>query len=397
MKSFKTVFSALILCAIFQFSANAQTKTWVGPIGGSWGIAANWSPQGLPTTQDVLIPSGSIVEVDGITNPANMGNLTVQSGAVINKTTASTMAMTTGVFETGSTFNFFAGQVSSLFGPNGGIVFNGEVNIIGAEIKRFQTGNVTINNVINVEAGVFNFRIEGNTLLISAGAVMTVADGSIVIGGNSAIFRNEGLIQKTAGTGTFTISNINFENNGGTINVDSGSMMLSGGINTLTNGQYNVNSNGFFKVNYTGITRFFGTLTGQLDGPFIVTFFRVSNGTEVFLDFTGNAGVIWEGSAIEGVSGPVNTLINQGLITITNDGDFPHQLGGGVILKNEGAIIFNEDVPSFFINPTARLKNTSLGIITTVDDLTITGDLINTGLIQKLNGTGVTSIWSLIN
>ena len=393
MKSFKLLITALILCAFFQFSTQAQTKTWIGASGGSWGNANNWSPMGVPGSQDVIIPSGSEVNVD-VT--AFLDSLTVQSGAVVNKTTDLAITMTNGVFETGSTLNFFGGNINSAGGTGGEKVFNGTVNIIGPERKRFG-GDVIINNVMNVESGVIDFDLRSNTLLISQGAVMTVGDGSIKVEAFTATLRNEGLIQKTSGAGTFTIDTV-FENDGAVINIENGSMDITGS-SVITDSEINVNSNGFFRlfdnVNHT----LNGTLTGQLDGPFIINSnqFRVTNNANNFLDFSGPAGVEWIGGTLSAQGSPGTVLVNKGLLTVKSTGS-NSQMSGGVVFRNEGEMNFENTVTNFSINQSSVFENAEIGIITVLDGMNITDlGVVNNGLLQKISGTGDATISRLIN
>ncbi len=394
MKSFKLLFTALVLSLLFQLSANAQTKTWIGPSGGSWGNVNSWSPMGVPNSNtDVIIPSGSEVNADVSTF---MRNLTVQSGAIVNKTNDLTFGMLSGVFEAGSTFNFFEGNVISASGNNGGTVFNGIVNIIGSERKLFR-GAVIINNIMNVENGVFDFNLRENVLLISSEGIMTIGDGLIDIEAFTATLRNEGLIQKTSGTGIFTIATV-FENNGAFINVTSGSMSIDR-QSILTDSEINVNSTGFFRL-FENETHFInGTLTGQLNGPFIInaSALRVTNNSENFLDFSGPAGVEWEGGTLSAQASPGTVLINKGLLTVKGTG-FLSQMSGGVVFRNEGEMNFESTVTTFSINQSSVFENTEIGTVTIVDDVNILGaGFINNGLIQKLQGSGTATIRQLFN
>ena len=69
---------ALVFCAVLSLTlvnAHGQTKTWVGPNGGNWNTATNWSPAVLPGyTDDVVIyhPTGDNVNL-------NPGNVTIDS------------------------------------------------------------------------------------------------------------------------------------------------------------------------------------------------------------------------------------------------------------------------------------------------------------------------------
>ncbi|WP_026450875.1 hypothetical protein [Aequorivita capsosiphonis] len=319
MKSFKTIFSAFILCSIFQFSANAQLKTFTNSTGNNlWQDAANWSPGGVPqNSNNVLIPSGFEVNV-AVGTGANA--LTLEANAVLN-------------IMTGSNFRTFGGATyaaGSIINLEGGIfnsssfsaTIDGQLNIFGGEFKAI-SGNIIINGEMNIASGVLDLGYSGSAiqfLTIAPSGVMTVGDASIEGYFFGGTFVNEGLIQKTSGAGTFTISST-FENNDGTINIDSGSMILSYS-GTLTDGIYNVNSNGFLELN--GLNGYFiiGTLTGQLDGSFIVdgAGLRVFNNGVNFLDFSGSAGVVWRGGTLSAQAAAGTVLVNRGLLNYTGTG-----------------------------------------------------------------------------
>ncbi|SRX52324.1 T9SS type A sorting domain-containing protein [Aequorivita sp. CIP111184] len=397
MKSFKTIFSALLLFSIFQLSANAQLKTFTNSTGNNlWQDAANWSPGGVPqNSNDVLIPSGSEVDVAVLTA---VNAVTLEANAVLNIMTGSQFRTFGGAtYAAGSIINFEGGYFSSY---NFSATINGQLNIFGADIKHL-AGNILINSQMNVASGVLDLEYSGSAsefLTITSSGVMTVGDASFASAPFGGLLINEGLIQKTSGAGTFTISST-FENNDGTINIDSGSMMLSG-LMTLTDGEYNVNSNGFLELNGDIPNFIIGTLTGQLDGPFIVDGggLRIENNGVNFLDFSGPAGVVWRGGTLTAQAAAGTVLVNNGLINFTGTGSQQTQLSGGAVFKNEGTILFDAAANNLSIGQGSIFENRELGVITVVDGVIITGGpFINTGLIQKTTGTGTATIRSLTN
>lgn len=398
MKSFKTFFSALLLCAIFQFSANAQTKTYTNATNNdTWHDPNNWSPTGVPSDlNDVLIPENSILNIES--PGAVMNDLTVEEGSIVTKFSANQMVIVgSGNFAPDTEFNILEGVVVAK-----NLIINGELNSIGPLSKGIRgdgpNPSVSITGTMNIQSPSEPFTIREITLHILPSGILTVEEGSIIIGFNTGRVLNEGLLQKTAGTGTFTISTV-FENNGGTINVDSGSMRLSGGT-ILTNGQYNVNPNGFLELNNLNTHAVNGTLTGQLDGPFVVNGggLFVGNGGTNFLDFSGPSRVEWRGGVLSASTAPGTVLVNRGKINYNRIGTQQIQLSGGVILRNEGDIFFNGNVNDFSIGQGSIFENSELGVITMSDgSATFGGPFTNTGLIQKTTGTGSANIGRLTN
>ncbi len=401
MKSFKTFFSALLLCAIFQFSANAQLKTYTNATNNdTWHDPNNWSPTGVPNDfNDVLIPANSILNIEflGTGNPF-MNNLTVEEGSIVTKFSANQMVIGgLGNFAPDTEFNILEGVVVTK-----SLIINGELNSIGPLSKGLRGDgpdpSVSITGTMNIQSPSEPFTLREITLHILPSGILTVEEGSIIISAFTGRVLNEGLLQKTAGNGTFTIST-SFENDGGTINVDSGSMMLSGGT-ILTNGQYNVNPNGFLELNNLNTHAVNGTLTGQLDGPFVVNGggLFVGNGGTNFLDFSGPSRVEWRGGVLSASTASGTVLVNRGKINYNLIGTQQIQLSGGVILRNEGDIFFNGNVNDFSINQNSIFENSELGVITMSDgSATSGGPFTNTGLIQKTTGAGSANIGRLTN
>lgn len=392
------IFGILILTIFsLQFSIIAQTKTWTNATGNdTWMDQDNWAPIGVPiSSDDVLIPENSIVNVEDIGNGnAFMNTITVEEGSVITKFSPNNMTMTSGVFAPDTELNILEGNITIV----SSLTINGALNGIGPLSKglRSNAGVVNITGTMSIQSPSEPFTLRSMTLRIFPSGILTVEEGSIAISAFTATLLNEGLIQKTAGNGTFTIATV-FENNGGIIDVLSGSMAVANSA-TLTNGEYNVNAGGFFQLN-GGAHFLSGNLEGQLDGPFIFNSeFRVINNTENFLSFTGAAGVEWRGGALSAQGAAGSTLVNHGILSVSAQGAPIAQLGGGVILRNEGEMSFNENIANFNIGQSSVLTNATTGIINVNDGVNIpSGSFINLGLIQKLEGTGSTTIGNLDN
>ncbi|RYX80893.1 hypothetical protein EON83_26485 [bacterium] len=121
----KILSSVLFAGALFGAAASAQaaTYTWVGPSGGAWNIAANWSPAAIPGLADSVIISGKkkvAVPVD-----VAIANLTVGAGAEIKnggkikisgKTTSTGLFTGTGTVDVplGATADFTVDSSSDL-------------------------------------------------------------------------------------------------------------------------------------------------------------------------------------------------------------------------------------------------------------------------------------------
>lgn len=401
MKSFKLLFAPLLVCLIFQLPAIAQ-KTYTNATNNdSWHDPLNWSPQGIPTAADnVIIPQGEIINVGDTGASANANFLTVEEGAIVTKFGNLSLVMQTGGnFAPGSELNVLEGWITTINGP---IIINGELNSIGMLSKGIRGNNsnqssVEITGTMQIQSPSEPFLMNLVTLHIFPSGILTIEEGSIANVSSSRLL-NQGIIQKTAGTGTFEMATP-FENDGGTINIDSGSIEFTR-ITTFTDGAYNVNSDGFLSWDSNNAYFLNGTLTGQLDGPFIINCnsVRLSNGAENFLDFSGPAVIEWIGGSLQTQAAPGSILINKVLMNISDTG-LNAQIAGGATLKNEGTINFtgSPNLP-FDIASNSFLENTEQGLITVVDDVVIRGaGFVNNGIVEKISGSGVARILNLIN
>ena len=74
------------ICTAVFFAASAATaaeRTWVGESGGSWYVAANWSPSGVPGEKDTVVfsPDNELtVTISGGTSVCRAGVIRFESG-----------------------------------------------------------------------------------------------------------------------------------------------------------------------------------------------------------------------------------------------------------------------------------------------------------------------------
>jgi parallel beta-helix repeat protein len=135
------------------------TITWTNPIGGDWGVAANWSPAQVPTANDdVIIPS-----------QIGMQSITIASG---NQGARS-------------------------------------IQVDGDESLRINGGTLTVSGAGAVLAGTGSFEVAGGTLALTGNgwgntSTLMLSSGTLTLRGS---FTTDGL-------GTFT------RNNGGTVRLE---------------------------------------------------------------------------------------------------------------------------------------------------------------------------------
>jgi len=115
-------------------------------------------------------------------------------------------------------FEFAGGTI----GGNGTIRSNGEINIVGPDPK----------SIISELESVGRIRLHGTTVLlywggvrVKSGSTFDASDGSVIDGFGNVRLYIDGVMNKTAGPGTLTLSNFNLEGIG-TLNVDGGRLLL---------------------------------------------------------------------------------------------------------------------------------------------------------------------------
>jgi hypothetical protein len=255
-------------------SARAQdvSSTWQGNTA-NWSTPSEWSPSDFypnngngGNTFDATINGGTATLTEAIA----VRNLTMIGGTIAG---AFDLGLTGDMTWSGGTLSG-SGTLSTLSGHTlsqsidtalggGRILSNaGTMNIDGQIGTGF--GGTTIVNTGNLNfAGlIFEGSLGPNyAYYVTNSGTMTLADGSNFQSygpayGSTSSVTNTGTIQKIAGTGTATVS-ASVDNTGGTINVQSGAISLSGGgtiAGTLT-------ASAGAAINFSGGAYILGTST----------------------------------------------------------------------------------------------------------------------------------------
>ena len=365
----------------------AQTNTWDGSNSLSWGDAANWSLNSIPSSaNDVIIPTGSTISIDVAAN-VNSINIQGNSTVTLNNNLTFTNAST---FQIGTTIIWNFGTLSG-----GGTLTNKGIMNLNTISGKFITASVVLNN-----EGTINFNALGD-LFVNNGTINNQSTGIIDFkvdaadiifsSAGSHILNNSGLIKKSAGTGTCLIQVQLNNNNSGIIEVFTGTIQLSNSLTTLNGGIYNVSNGAVLK--WTNTVTCSGTLSGVLNGS--ITWegnVLIASTTSANFNFTGNSFVNWTSGNLLGGG----TLNNNTRLELTlSTGKF---IQGGTTVLNNFGIINLTDVGDLVIND-GTVNNQSTGVIDFKAD---TGDIISTtagnhilnnnGLIKKSSGTGTSSI-----
>ncbi len=338
------------------------------------------------STGATLIWSASILKLSGTIHGTLDGILNIGSDSTSGNMTVDSGETTIIDFTGNGTINWYGGTLNG-----GGILINkDEIFLRSINFKRIRENTTLINE------GILTIISDGD-LAISEGVIENMntidmqADGGNIIwvNGNSHVLNNSGLIKKTISTGEAQI-NVQFNNNNGTVSVESGTLSLGGQLeNNLTDGIYNV----FLGANFDWDSTIYpsGILTGNLAGN-INWNNTVNIASVAAFNFTGNGIINWNNFPLTGGG----ILTNQSIINLLTNGG-SRRIEGNTTLNNENIInfLFNGN---FFIAE-GIINNQLTGIIDFKEDSNIrpSGNLIpqrinNLGLIKKSNIAGSSSI-----
>jgi hypothetical protein len=170
--------------------------TWVGPNGGDWDTAANWSPAGVPNSSDavVITPSSAETILHGVNQSDSVLSLTTNSNA--------TLELTKGSLNIGASSSTFGGPVtvgqgaalsvgagaSVIIGGGQSLVDNGTVNLrsndtLGLARAYNAATQVVVNGTLNASGDSFAYN-GGNPGYASA--FMVVNSGGHLVASNSS-------------------------------------------------------------------------------------------------------------------------------------------------------------------------------------------------------------------
>src|ERR1039458_1904091 len=389
---------------VLEFSTNG----WINGSGiiNNYGLIRATASSVSSTNSAVLNNLGGTVEVDNGT--LVLMNNVVSANGTFNVVAGATLDVTGGqtVNWSGTFGGTGAGQVQFNSGTMiaiAPVTLNFPTNLfqwtggrLADNAGTVNTGFLTVAGPVALSGGLNNlgtifqtgsgswsiFGGYGGTLVNQAGGVYNLKGDS----GLSLAVNNYGLFQKSGGTGTSTLTGT-FNNYGGTIEVDSGTLLLGGG-GSSSNGTFNVAAGatldvtGGQTVNWSGT--FGGTGAGrvQFNGGTMIAIAPVT------LNFPTNL-FQWTG----GIFSANTLLVNTGFLTITG----PVQLGGG--LNNLGTIFQtgSGSLAVFYGDGFGTLVNQAGGVYNLKGDSGFSVAVNNYGLLQKSGGTGTSTLTGTFN
>src|ERR1019366_6007306 len=246
--------------------------------------------------------------------------------------------------------------------------------------------------------GGFNQNVYFNN---GPGAIYQFATDNVIgnnyPGNSSPVFSNQGLVWKSGGTNTSAIG-ASFNNQGGVVQVDSGTLTLYGG-GTSSNGVFNVASGAVLDLTGGSGPTWSGKLTGSGSGTVSLATGSISANPSLTLDFTNNL-FQWDGGTLQGI------ITNRGIVTLSSTNS-SLLTGANTIFYNQ-ATVQQVGSGSFLVggfNQNVYFNNGPGAIYQFVTDNVIGNDypgnsspvFSNQGLVWKSGGTNYSGIQTAFN
>ncbi len=335
--------AALAVLAIGN-AAYSATITWTNNAGGNWSGGLNWNPNQVPGAGDTaVITSAGNYTVTVDTSPT-VGGLVLggTSGTqtfLINGTTFTLNG--TATINSHGQFNFAAGVLA---GTN---VITGTLNFSGGFLE--STTTITTNSVLNIAAssGSFPYLVLTNygtvneinsalygglgTHIYNYGSWNLQSDDAFnggYYGAPVTIFDNFGTYRKSSGINTATLDANTVFNNSGTVNVQSGTLAVSGGGASGGSGTFNTSGGGVINFassytfanggNFTGTGNVvFGGGTVTLNGLSTASNLQLTGATLVGTNVIAGT-LTWSGGFFESTTTiATNSVLNIALSSAT--------------------------------------------------------------------------------
>jgi hypothetical protein len=375
--------------------------SWNGGTG-DWSNPASWSGGVVPQSTDTVSITG-VGSTVNITTDAQVGSISAAPGVIINLNAGGTLdifsssSLACALTGTSGTLNLRSSLDFSGYGQFTGTTISGSGTFNNSGVATFSGDSLgaSIINTSSISFGGGTTLSKGTTIDNAAMATVSLTDlTGLTANGNGTgatpVLMNAGTVDLSGGNGTATLSGVDLQNIGGTIEVDAGTLADASDAE-FQNTTFDLGNNASFAFNgstylFSGATK--GTGTGSLlfntgtvvaenpDGSaptsatlnFSIGFADVTGtafaagttGTEVtnlnYLNYTGSAQHANLG------------LINQGTIDVTGSGNLGLGTGGGFTNDSVGTVNFESD---------AGVTGLSGG-----------GSFTNMGLVEKVLGSG---------
>src|ERR1039457_3954867 len=278
------------------------------------------------------VAAGAVLNPTGGNSPTWSGRLTGSGSGTVALTNGSITANPSLTLDfTNNLFQWDGGTLQGVI-TNSGIVTISSTNsslLTGANTTFFNQGKVQQIGSGTFLVGGFNQNVYFNN---EPGAIYQFATDNVIgndyPGNSSPLFSNQGLVWKSGGTNYSGIQTA-FNNQGGVIQVDSGTLYLSGG-GTSSNGVFNVAAGAVLNLPGGNGPTWSGRLTGSGSGTVALTNGSITANPSLTLDFTNNL-FQWDGGTLQGV------ITNSGIVTISSTNS-SLLTGGNTTFFNQGTV-----------------------------------------------------------
>ena len=379
----------------------ANVITWTGIADGNWFNRTNWNPMTVPTVSDVVQLSS--------------GNVTIPSNAqyaLINLIGGSL----NGTFTLNGAMNWSGGTLSGDI-----IVPANSVLTLSGSADKVMSGGVLRNGGTVIWSGTGNLRLNDSSDIenLAGGLFDVQTDATMYYNSGSApVFNNAGIFRKSGGAGTTTISSVTFSN-AGTVDLQSGSLVVGGPFNqtgscTITAGSLTLQSGGtcqgVFNVpigsslqlaggsfvlssnvlfSGPGLSRV-SNASVALNGSYNLPNIQFDSGTTLTGTFTLSGTMSWTGGTLAGDM----TVAPSGVLTLSGGAD---KVMSGGVLRNGGTVIWS-GTGNLRLNDSSDIENLAGGLFDVQTDATMyynSGSapvFNNAGTFRKSGDTGTVTI-----
>jgi hypothetical protein len=379
------------------FTNNAQTQSFTANVDAaftikalildsSWGGTINLNQnQSLTVTGNATMASGTV---------GGAGSLSIGSGG--SQLSGGNLNPGTGSITSGGVLAWSGGTLSP---GAGGFTNSGTINLVNSAVVGLDTGTLTNQGVIN-QSGSANLQIQNGATLVNtaSGTYDFTTNTGIQQSGGTDTFSNAGLLEKTAGAGTSTISTTFVNSN--KITVQKGTLALAAAGGTSTGGAFSVSGGATLDLTGGNTVTYGGSYTGSGAGAVLL-------GSGTLAAAAGGATFNMSGSLFQWKGGTIDVsagnFTNAGTLTLSNSGTVALNgtgAGAGQLINTKS--IIQNGAGNLQIQNGATLTNKGTYDIQANSGIQASGGTdtftnTNTGTLKKSKGTGTTTVASLLN
>jgi hypothetical protein len=211
--------------------------------------------------------------------------------------------------------NFTNGLFQWGGGVMAGVITNAnQITIRGSANKVLQRNSVFNNKALlrHTDAGRLDLLQNSSFENLSSGVYDLASDGGLFSDDYAPqFFDNFGLFRKSAGTNTSVISTVLFNNHGGTIEVDSGTLSLANN-GSSSNATITVAAGGVLDVTGGQVPTWAGSMTGSGSGAILFSSGILNTAPSAVFDFAGQL-FQWTAGKLSGILTNVNQVNLSGV------------------------------------------------------------------------------------